>query len=70
MIVTIDTDQPAPGPFATDAEYCQFVMANAALSYQVQYKAATADAGITAAREVYNASLLPEPAPKPADADG
>ena len=63
MIVTIDTDQPAPGPFATDAEYCQFVMANAALSYQVQYKAATADAGITAAREAYNASLPPAPTP-------
>jgi hypothetical protein len=70
MIVSIDTDNAAPGPFATDAEYCQFVMANAALSYQVQYKAATADAGITAAREAYNASLPPEPAPKPADADG
>ena len=70
MIVSIDTDNAAPGPFATDAEYCQFVMANAALSYQVQYKVATADAGITAAREAYNASLPPEPAPKPADADG
>jgi hypothetical protein len=70
MIVSIDTDNAAPGPFATDAEYCQFVMANAALSYQVQYKVATADAGITAAREAYNASLPPKPAPKPADADG
>jgi hypothetical protein len=45
-------------------------MANAALSYQVQYKAATADAGITAAREAYNASLPPEPTPEPVDADG
>ena len=62
MIAMIDTNQPAPGPFATDAEYCQFVMSNAALSYQAQYGAATPDAGITAAREAYNAGL-PEPTP-------
>ena len=57
MIITIDTDKPAPGPFATDEEYCQYVMSNAALSYQNQYKTATPDEGITAAREAYNASL-------------
>ena len=62
MIITIDTNQPAPGPFSDDAEYCQFVMSNAALSYQAQYGTATPDAGITAAREAYNASL-PEPTP-------
>lgn len=60
MIINIDTNQPAPGPFDTDAEYCQFVMSNAALSYQAQYGAATPDDGIAAAREAYNASL---PAP-------
>lgn len=60
MNITIDTNQPDPGPFDTDAEYCQFVMSNAALSYQAQYATATPDAGITAAREAYNASL---PAP-------
>lgn len=61
MIISIDTNQPAPGPFATDAEYCQFVMSNAALSYQSQYKTVTSDEGITAAREAYNAGL---PAPE------
>ena len=60
LIVTIDTNKPEPGPFATDAEYIQFVMSNAALSYQAQYKTATTDEGITAAREAYNASL-PQP---------
>jgi hypothetical protein len=59
MIVTIDTNKPEPGPFATDAEYVQFVMSNAALSYQAQYKTATTDEGITAAREAYNAALPP-----------
>jgi anthranilate phosphoribosyltransferase len=63
MIATIDTSQPAPGPFDTDEAYCQFVMSNAALSYQAQYSAATADEGITAAREAYNAGL-PAPAPE------
>ena len=60
MIITIDTDKPGPGPFATDQEYCQFVMSYAALSYQKQLSTATPDEGITAARELYNASLPPE----------
>jgi hypothetical protein len=64
MIVEINTNKPEPGPFATDAEYCQYVMSNAALSYQSQYKTATADEGITAAREAYNASL-PNAEPPP-----
>ena len=63
MNISIDTNQSKPGPFETDAEYCQFVMSNAALSYQHQYNTATPDEGITAAREAYNASL-PEPAPE------
>ena len=42
------------------------VMNMAALSYQSQYKTATPDEGITAAREAYNASLPPvDPAPEP-----
>lgn len=57
MQVSIDTSVTTPGPFTTDAEYLQFVVANAALSYQQQYSAATPDAGITAAREAYNASV-------------
>ena len=60
MIVTIDTNQPAPGLFNTDEAYCQFVMSSAALSYQAQYNTATANEGITAARKAYNASL-PDP---------
>lgn len=63
MIVNIDTNAPAPGPFSDDEAYCQFVMSNAALSYQAQYGTATPDAGITAARDAYNASL-PAPAPE------
>jgi hypothetical protein len=69
MIITIDTNKPEPGPFATDQEYAQFVMSNAALSYQVQYGTATPDEGITAAREAYNASL-PPPQPAPEVAEG
>jgi hypothetical protein len=61
MKCTIDTDKPGPGPFKTNTEYVQYVMSNAALSYQAQYKTKTPDEGITAAREAYNASLPPEP---------
>ena len=57
MIINIDTSQAQPGPFDTDAEYCQFVMANAAESYMKQYGTATPDEGITAAREAYNSGL-------------
>jgi hypothetical protein len=59
MKCTIDTNKPEPGPFKTNTEYVQFVMSNAALSYQSQYSTATPDEGITAAREAYNASLPP-----------
>jgi hypothetical protein len=59
MKCTIDTNKPEPGPFKTNTEYVQYVMSNAALSYQAQYKTETTDAGITAAREAYNASLPP-----------
>ena len=57
MKITIDTNKPAPGPFTTDAEYLTFVLSNAAISYQNQYGTDTPDAGITAAREAYNASI-------------
>jgi hypothetical protein len=63
MKVTIDTSITTPGPFTTDKEYCQFVMAYAALSYQAQYGTDTPDAGIAAARQAYNDSLPPAPAP-------
>jgi hypothetical protein len=68
MIITIDTNLPAPGPFDTDEAYCQFVMSNAALSYQAQYSTATADEGITAARAAYNASLPAPQEPDPLEA--
>ena len=64
MIITIDTTQTAPGPFATDEAYCQFVMSMAAESYMKQYGTATTDEGITAARDAYNASF---PTPEPTD---
>lgn len=54
---TIDTSKSEPGPFDTDAAYVQFVMSNAAISYQNQYGTKTPEAGITAAREAYNASI-------------
>lgn len=44
-------------PLATDGEYVNMVMNMAAQSYMNQYGAATPDAGITAAREAFNAAL-------------
>ena len=74
MIVTIDTNTPnavPPVAFETDQEYVQYVMSNAARSYQAQYGTATADEGIAAARLAYNAGIpqpeppAPEPTPEP-----
>ena len=68
MIVTIDTNTPnavPPVAFETDQEYVQYVMSNAARSYQAQYGTATADEGIAAARLAYNAGV-PQPEPPPA----
>jgi hypothetical protein len=62
MIITIDTDKTEPGPFDTDQAYVQWVMSMASESYMKQYGTATADEGIAAARDAYNASL---PAPTP-----
>lgn len=62
MLIQIDTNATAAGPFATDADYVSFVMAHAAQSYQQQYATPTTDAGITAARLAYNASLINQPA--------
>lgn len=56
--INIIADYAAPTEaFETNEEYINFVMNNAALSYKNQYKAATVEDGITAAREAYNASL-------------
>jgi hypothetical protein len=48
------------GPMADNAAYLTFVMNMAAASYAKQYAQATAEEGITAAREAYNAAL-PQP---------
>jgi hypothetical protein len=59
---TITDDYTVPeGPFADNAAYLTFVMNMAAASYARQYAQATAEEGITAAREAYNAAL---PAPQ------
>jgi hypothetical protein len=63
MTYTLDItdDYTVPeGPFADNAAYLTFVMNMAAQSYAKQYAAADKEAGITAAREAYNAAL---PAP-------
>jgi len=53
-------------PIDTDEGYVDMVMNMAALSYMSQYKTATPEDGITAAREAFNASLPPAP-PEPPD---
>jgi hypothetical protein len=59
--LNITDDYTVPeGPFADNAAYLTFVMNMAAASYAKQYAAADKEAGITAAREAYNAAL---PAP-------
>ena len=56
--VQIVDDYVAPTtPLATNEDYVDFVMNMAAQSYMHQYGTKTADEGITAAREAFNASL-------------
>lgn len=63
--LTITDDYAVPeGPLATNEAYLTFVMNKAAESYRNQYAAADFEAGITAAREAYNASL-PTPTETP-----
>lgn len=63
--ITITDNYVAPeGPLATNGEYLTFVLNKAAESYRNQYAAADFEAGITAAREAYNASL-PTPTETP-----
>ncbi|NBU59302.1 MAG: hypothetical protein EBS23_05950 [Betaproteobacteria bacterium] len=64
MTYTIDItdDYVTPeGPMADNQAYLTFVMNKAAESYRNQYAVADKEAGITAAREAYNAAL---PAPQ------
>jgi hypothetical protein len=61
--VTPDVYPQPTEPLDTNEAYLTFVLARAAESYQTQYGAASKEAGITAAREAFNASLpVTEPA--------
>ena len=61
--VQIVDDFVAPtAPLATNEEYVNFVMNMAAVSYMSAYGTQTSDEGITAAREVFNASFPAPPA--------
>lgn len=59
--INIVTDYVQPTTvIATNAEYVDMVMNMAAKSYMTQYESATPEAGITAAREAFNASFVTE----------
>jgi len=62
--VTADVYPQPTAPLVTNEAYLTFVLSRAAESYQTQYAAASKDAGVTAAREAFNASL-PQPEPEP-----
>ena len=69
MIYTItisDAYTPPEGALETNEAYFTFVMNKASESYKNQYAAANFEAGITAAREAYNAAL-PVPAEEPVE---
>lgn len=56
--LNITDDYTVPdGPMADNQAYLTFVMNMAAASYAKQYAQATAEEGITAAREAYNAAV-------------
>ncbi len=59
--ITIDDDYQVPEGPLTAAQYVAFVMNRAAESYQAQYGAADAEAGIQAACDAYNAALPEQP---------
>ena len=61
MIYTIDIRDdytPPEGPLSAE-QYVEFVMNNAAKSYQAQYKTDTVNEGVQAACDAYNANLPP-----------
>ena len=61
MIYTIDIRDdytPPEGPLSAE-QYVNFVMNNAAKSYQAQYKTDTVNEGVQAACDAYNANLPP-----------
>jgi len=55
--ITIDDAYEVPEGPMTKAQYIEFVMNRAAQSYCAQHDAETADAGIQAACDAYNATL-------------
>ena len=61
MIYTIDIrdDYVVPEGPLTAEQYVEFVMNNAAKSYQAQYKTDTVNEGVQAACDAYNANLPP-----------
>jgi hypothetical protein len=61
MIYTIDIRDdytPPEGPLSAE-QYVEFVMNNAAKSYQSQYGTETVNGGVQAACDVYNQSIPP-----------
>jgi hypothetical protein len=60
-ITISDAYTPPEGALETNEAYVTFIMNKASESYKNQYAAANFEAGITAAREAYNAAL-PVPA--------
>jgi hypothetical protein len=61
MIYTINItdDYVVPEGPLTAEQYVNFVMNNAAKSYQAQYNTATVNEGVQAACDAYNANLPP-----------
>lgn len=53
-----DDYTPPEGPLSAE-QYVNFVMNNAAKSYQAQYKTDTVNEGVQAACDAYNANLPP-----------
>lgn len=57
--IDITDDYTVPAGPLTAEQYVEFVMNNAAKSYQAQYKTDTVKEGVQAACDAYNANLPP-----------
>jgi hypothetical protein len=57
--INITDDYVVPEGPLTAEQYVNFVMNNAAKSYQAQYKTDTVNEGVQAACDAYNANLPP-----------
>jgi hypothetical protein len=60
--INITDDYVVPEGPLTAEQYVNFVMNNAAKSYQAQYKTDTVNEGVQAACDAYNANLPPSKA--------